>query len=90
MGQDKVVKAVAGKHLLAEKEQAAGIWLRRKAEQRASTEQESSKLVAEANVLAPLEANATSQKSRTKGPHCKFRRRSRPSRCPLIALFFKR
>ena len=42
MGEDKVVKAVAGKHLLAEKEQAAGIWLRRKAEHRASTEQESS------------------------------------------------
>ena len=66
MGEDKVVKAVAGKHLLAEKEQAAGIWLRRKAEQHASTEQESLKLVAEANVLA-REANRP-RRSRTRKP----------------------
>jgi hypothetical protein len=88
MGQDKVAKAVAGKHLLAEKEQAAGIWLRRKAEQRASTEQESLKLVAEANVLA-REDNAISQKSDKKARTANFVAAAALV-VALIALFFKR
>ena len=88
MGEDKVVKAIAGKHFLAEKEQAARIWLRRKAEHRASTEQGSLKLVAEANVLA-REANATSQKSDKKARTANFVAAAALI-VALIALFFKR
>jgi ferric-dicitrate binding protein FerR (iron transport regulator) len=89
MGEDKVVKAVSGKHFLAEKEQAAEIWLRRKAEHRASAaEQESLKLVAEANVLA-REANAISQKSDKKARTANFIAAAALI-VALIALFFKR